>query len=847
MDIFKIAGKDLKSIIKSKFLIVSVIAIIVVPMLYSLLYLDAFWDPYANLEDVPVAVVNQDKGTYLDGKTVNYGDDILNELKENKEIGWKITDEKTAEDGLGGNKYYAVVKIPDDFSKSIVAAKEGSPKTANISFTCNDKKNFLAAQINSKVQSEFKANVTASITSNYVDVAFDNLYKAKDGMKAAADGSTQVKEGLGKLNDEIPAMTTGVDELYKGSNLLTDSQEKLNGGISTLSGGITSLEGGAKTLSDGASKLNDGISALNSKVPELSSGISSLKDGSRNLLDGYTNKVLPGISSVNNGLYSLNSKLIEGESEIDKLEYGSEYLQSNTPALQQGASAIIASQKEVIDKYGEVVKGSEDLNLEITNVLTGAQETSTEVENICESITKLLAEDPTLKNDPNIQAVLESLSKLQAKKPKVQKGFATLKDGGNNLVTGVNRFNEEGLKLYMAKTNYFADKVNKYSAGADELAKGTDELVSNVAQVKDTVGKLSTGVNALYSNMDLSNKAGFGYGLATVSQGTSLLNSKVPELAFGVSQLAMGSTQLKDGTQSLVLGSDKISSGANELQTGSSAILEGQVKLNNGISALHRAVPELSSGVTQLKDGSTELSTKLSDGAIELKNGLVNSSEVMGDFVSNPVALDNTAVNPVPNYGTGFAPYFIPLSLWIGAIMMFFVVPVKVDKEEEGASKTSKVLGKFISFGVVGILQALLASFIVLVFLELKPVSVIGFIGTNIFLSLVFVAIVECFILLLGDAGRLMSIVFLILQLTGCGGTFPLEVVPKFFKVINPFMPFTYAVEALREVISATSINGLVMAKDFSILATIMVMFIIICVIFRDKGERLAAKITAAR
>lgn len=847
MDIFKIAGKDLKSIAKNKFLIISIVAIIVVPMLYSLLYLDAFWDPYAKLEDVPVAVVNEDNGAVLDGKKVNYGNDILDELKNNEEVGWKITDEKTAEDGLEGSKYYAVVKIPEGFSKDVIAAKEGRPKTATISFTCNDKKNFLAAQINSKVQSEFKANVTASITSNYVDVAFDNLYKAKDGMKDAADGSTKLKDGIGTLSDKIPAMTTGIDALYKGSNELTSVQSQLNGGINTLKSGAAALNDGASALNSGASQVKDGVAVLESKVPELTQGVGTLASGSKTLLDSYTNKVLPGISNINGGLNALNTQLNNGEKDITALSEGSKQLQGNIPALQKGASDIKAVDESVIESYNQLIEGAQNLNSGIKVVAAGVAETTKEVENIGTNVAAVLQSNPQLMNDPNMQAVLSSLNNLNAGKEQGQAGLQQLVQGGDNLVAGVNTFNQQGLQTYMDGVSEFADKTSEFATGTAAMAKGTDSLIGSVAQIKGAVGQLSSGTNELYNNMILTNKDGFGYGLASVSQGNSSLNSKLPELQGGINQLSTGTSQLKDGSQSLLSGTTSLLTGAKDLQSGSSAILEGQVKLNNGIADLNSSIPELTKGVTQLKDGSTELSTKLSDGAKEMKDGLVNSSTVMGDYVANPVKLDNSSVNPVPNYGTGFAPYFIPLSLWIGAIMMFFVVPMKVSKEEEEASRVSKVVGKFITFSIVGILQALLVSFIVLGFLGLKPVSTIGFIGTNIFLSLVFVAIVQCLILLLGDAGRLISIVFLILQLTGCGGTFPLEVVPKFFRVINPFMPFTYAVEALREVISATSINSMVMLKDFGILALIMVVFLIICVIFRDKGEKLSERITAAR
>lgn len=847
MDIFKIAGKDLKSIAKNKFLIISIVAIIVVPMLYSLLYLDAFWDPYAKLEDVPVAVVNEDSGAVLDGKKVNYGNDILDELKNNEEVGWKITDEKTATNGLEGSKYYAVVKIPKEFSKDVIAAKEGSPKTATISFTCNDKKNFLAAQINSKVQSEFKANVTKSITSNYVDVAFDSLYKAKDGMEQAADGSTKINGGIGTLSDKMPKMTTGVGDLYKGSNELTSAQDKLNSGINTYKGGVAKVNDGASALSKGVSQFSDGFAVLDGKVPELSQGVGALADGSKTLFDNYSNKILPGLASINGGLNALNTQLNQGQNDIAALSSGSKQLQDNIPALQKGASDIKAAKESVNEGYNQVVTGAQNLNSGIKEVAAGVAGTTKEVENIGTNVAELLKSNPQLMNDPNMQAVLSSLNNLNSGKAQGQAGLQQLVQGGDNLVAGVNTFNQQGLQTYMAGVNEFADKANEFAAGTDLMTKGTDSLIENVAKVKGAVEQLSSGDNELYNSMILTNKNGFGYGLAAVSQGNSRLSSNMPELQTGINQLASVVSKLKDGSQGVAFGTNSLLIGAKDLQNGSSSILEGQVKLNGGITDLNNSIPELTNGVTKIKNGSTELSTKLTDGAKEMKEGLVNSSTVMGDYVANPIKLDNTSVNPVPNYGTGFAPYFIPLSLWIGAIMMFFVVPMKVSKEEEGASKVSKVVGKFITFSIVGILQALLVSFIVLVFLGLEPVSTIGFIGTNIFLSLVFVAIVECLILLLGDAGRLISIVFLILQLTGCGGTFPLEVVPKFFRVINPFMPFTYAVEALREVISATSINTMVMLKDFSILTLIMVVFLIICVIFRDKGEKLAERITAAR
>jgi putative membrane protein len=102
-------------------------------------------------------------------------------------------------------------------------------------------------------------------------------------------------------------------------------------------------------------------------------------------------------------------------------------------------------------------------------------------------------------------------------------------------------------------------------------------------------------------------------------------------------------------------------------------------------------------------------------------------------------------------------------------------------------------------------------------------------------MSLTFIAIIQCFVFLLGDPGRLVAIVLLILQLTSSGGTFPIELVPKFFKVLNPFMPFTYCTSALREIISG--IDYSVLARDASILSIILIVFLIISISFKRHAD----------
>ena len=161
MKFAKIAGNDISGIFRNRFIRVSVVAILIVPMLYSLCYLAAFWNPYGRLSDLPVAVLNLDKGAKLDGEDVNYGSQVTDDLKGNDEVGWSFISQDDLADGLENTQYYSLFTIPEDFSQKVVNAKTGAPTTAEIIYTSNQAKNFLASQIGGNVETQLKEKVSA--------------------------------------------------------------------------------------------------------------------------------------------------------------------------------------------------------------------------------------------------------------------------------------------------------------------------------------------------------------------------------------------------------------------------------------------------------------------------------------------------------------------------------------------------------------------------------------------------------------------------------------------------------------------------------------------------------------
>ncbi len=808
MNFLKIAGKDIKSIFKNRFIRVSVIAIIIVPLLYSLLYLDAFWDPYARIQDMTIAVVNEDGGALLDGKEVNYGEDIVENLKGNEEVGWDFTSNDKANEGLEKQGYYAKFVIPEDFSKSVVAAKEGKPQVADLQFVCNEKKNFLAAQINSQVEKLLKEEIVGTISNNYVTVAFDKLYEAKDGFIKAADGSEKLYNGIGELNEKVPMLAEGANKLGDGSAQLKDGQGALNSGIKSINNGLSEVNSKVPTLGSGVEKLYNGSQELKSGLGTAANGSNALTAGSESLYSAFGNTIYPAINSLKNGANELNGALKAGESSIKTLKEGGEGLKT--------ASGNVAEAAKGINNGYQSVKGGVD------QLISGVNTSSVAMKDISKDIITAVKSNPEVAKDPNIQAALVKIQALNESTSETPKQIQGL---------------QAGTKMFGDKLGEFNGAVNMYTGKVNEFATGTIALTDNVNKVSEGVSKISGGLNSLEAGLDENNTGSFGAGLKSVSDNMAALSSGINELSSGSGEINGGLGQLRSNVPALSGGIQALYNGSNQLVDGSNALVDGQNKLNDGVSELTGKVPQLEDGVDKLYKGSNELATALKDGAGEMKSGLKNSSKEMGDFVSAPINMKNEPINKVPNYGTGFAPYFISLSLWIGAIMMFFVISAKTD-DDANLSKFDKVIGKYLSFGFIGLLQALLVSAVVMG-LGLTPTSTGMYFASIVFLSLVFIAIIQCLISLFGDAGRLLGIVLLILQLTACAGTFPLEIVPKFFKVINPYMPFTYSVELLREVISANTINYGIVGKDFLILGIVLLVFLTISIVFKNAGENL--------
>ena len=150
-----------------------VLGVAIIPLMYSGIYLASVWDTYGRLDTLPVAVVNHDQGAQINGEERNLGQELIDKMEESKDLDWVITNEADAKAGLETeNRYYAVIDIPSDFSQNVATAEDIDKVPATITYSANEKRNYIASTIMKSaaqsLQKELRASVTEQITGNLV-------------------------------------------------------------------------------------------------------------------------------------------------------------------------------------------------------------------------------------------------------------------------------------------------------------------------------------------------------------------------------------------------------------------------------------------------------------------------------------------------------------------------------------------------------------------------------------------------------------------------------------------------------------------------------------------------------
>lgn len=223
-------------------------------------------------------------------------------------------------------------------------------------------------------------------------------------------------------------------------------------------------------------------------------------------------------------------------------------------------------------------------------------------------------------------------------------------------------------------------------------------------------------------------------------------------------------------------------------------------KLDNGIKklkAIQKALPAAEKNVHKLADKIRAFDKK--ENLTDLVQMLKNNFQKESDFFAHPVLLKEKRLYPIPNYGSGLAPFYTALSLWVGGLLLVSLLTVKVERDNRLHRSYQEYLGRFLTFWTIGLFQAAIVAAGDIFLLHVYMVNPGWFLLFALLNSTIFMLIIYTLVSVFDNAGKAMAIIFLVLQIAGSGGTFPIQVTPPFFQAINPFLPFTYGISLLRE------------------------------------------------
>ena len=245
------------------------------------------------------------------------------------------------------------------------------------------------------------------------------------------------------------------------------------------------------------------------------------------------------------------------------------------------------------------------------------------------------------------------------------------------------------------------------------------------------------------------------------------------------------------------------------------------------IDKLQNKFPEIETKIKALASKMREIDKSYN--MEEVIDFLRNDIEQESDFFSEPVLLNKHSLFPIPNYGSAMSPFFTALSLWVGGTILISMLSVGVSQKVY--SPYQIYIGRYLIFFIIGLMQALSVSIGNIVLIDVYVADKFEYILFSVLISTVFTLIVYTFVSVLGNVGKGISVVLMVLQISSSGGTFPIQVTPPFFQHINPFLPFTYAVGLLRE--SVGGITWSVAGKDIFILILFLIITLILGVILK--------------
>lgn len=485
MNVFQLIASEFSKLAANKAILFSVIGALLVPVIFGGIMLSPDWGPYDNLSNLPVAVVNDDKGATSNGEPLNVGDKLVESLKEKKSLGFEFVSSDEAMEGLEDNEYYLVIVIPKDFSERATTVLSSDPTKLELKYIQNEGLNFLASKVTESATTQIREELANTITATYVATMFTSLEDVADGFKEASDGSAQLAEGTSQLREGTQELNESVTSKLEDISKLANGAKEVNVGMGTYLSGVKSKSGKVTELANGAQKLHVGTVELKKGTNDILTYLKQVEVGSTDLRNGINNEVKPG-----------------------------------SIAIAQGAATLQGGATTLSQKSKELVAGLEQYKLA----------------------------NPTVNLTEHYQQLIDGAELLAGGLEELSTKSAGLTDGANKLALGIEKkvspgatSLNEGLKGIVVGQTKIVNGASSVEAGAKLVAAGNEEVENGWSTLITGATKLQNGTSQVYNG----NKS-VDEGWKTLAEGTTKLNEGAAKVDEGTKQLATG---LKEGSE----------------------------------------------------------------------------------------------------------------------------------------------------------------------------------------------------------------------------------------------------------------------------------------------------------
>ena len=398
--------------------------------------------------------------------------------------------------------------------------------------------------------------------------------------------------------------------------------------------------------------------------------------------------------------------------------------------------------------------------------------------------------------------------------------------------------------------NQLAAGSAQVASGADQVSSGADQVKDGASQVKDGASQVQKGAKDVNNGADAVQKGSTAVkdGASKVEQGSEEIQSAIDpslipdgpvkdyvngnvELANGSGEVANGAGKLADGSVDLAKGSSKLANGSSAVAGGASDLADGSVQLAEGSLALAAGSQLLSNAATQALFAASGALGASADSLADITG--INET-ILGDYFYAPVKLDRHEIFPTPDYGSQVSPFYLVLSMWVGALITCAML-------KPGTSIGTKYtplemyFGKSVLFLIMGLLQScvtIIGAHILGIYIANEAM----FILSCLTVSGVFMILVYSLVSALGNVGKAVAIVLLVLQISGTGGIYPVEIMSPIFNILNPYLPMTYAITLIREAQLGLIWSNFIPA--LIILFALGIVTVIVSIIIKEKADK---------